>query len=107
MESINIKEILQDKNKINDFLEENKNLVKKVLRKTYPSIINTYDEEDFVQEGMLGLYDAMKRYDESKNCKFSTLAYICIRSMILKKMKVTRNKIKMYDKNVISIYTPV
>lgn len=32
-----------------------------------------YDLEDIIQVGMLGLFHATKRFDQSKNYKFSTL----------------------------------
>lgn len=41
------------------------------------------DEIDLYQEGMLGLADALKYYDESQKSQFSTYAFKCIRGKIL------------------------
>ena len=32
------------------------------------------DEEDLIQEGMIGLFKAVKNYDDEKNASFSTFA---------------------------------
>ncbi len=40
------------------------------------------ENEDLVQEGMIGLFKAVRDYDEKKNIKFSTFASVCIRRNI-------------------------
>lgn len=50
--------------------------------------------EDFFQEGMFGLDEALKRYDLSKNTKFSTYAVIWIRRYIIKHLNGNRSIIK-------------
>ena len=54
------------------------------------SIANSYfsceDREDLVQEGMVGLYSAIGRYDGGK-AGFSTYAYACVRHRILDALK--------------------
>jgi len=104
MEIVNMKDILQDKRKIDDFLEANKNLVWKVINKSFPSLVNTYDIDDYFQEGMIGLYDAMKRFDETKKCEFSTLACICIKSIISNKIVSSRYQKRVLNNNTISLY---
>jgi RNA polymerase sporulation-specific sigma factor len=99
-----IKEILKDPEKVNQFLQENRKLVVTAIKSAFPSILHTYDEEDYIQEGMIWLYKSMLKYDESRNVKFSTFAFIVIKSKIMQKIKYSQNKIKQYDNNVISIY---
>lgn len=51
------------------------------------------DEIDLYQEGMLGLADALKYYDESQGSQFSTYAFKCIRGKVLNCIrKETRKK---------------
>lgn len=100
---INIKEILSDEYKINQFLKENRRLIYDVLKKVRPSILGTYEEEDYFQEGMIGLYKAMKKFDETRDCQFGTLAYIYIKNQILHKVKCEHNKLKQSNNNITSL----
>ena len=62
--------------------------------------------DDLIQEGNLGLIEAIKHYQDNRNCKFSTYAYTCIRRYILRaimnKSKMIRLPEYLYDK--ISLY---
>ena len=40
------------------------------------------DEEDLIQEGMIGLFKAVTSYQKGKNTSFSTFAYICVQRQI-------------------------
>lgn len=40
------------------------------------------DNQDLVQEGMIGLFKAVRDFDEQKNIKFSTFAQICVKRNI-------------------------
>ena len=40
------------------------------------------DDQDLVQEGMIGLFKAIRDFDENLNIKFSTFAQLCIRRNI-------------------------
>lgn len=40
------------------------------------------DNQDLVQEGMIGLFKAIRDFDERKNIKFSTFAQICVKRNI-------------------------
>ena len=53
------------------------NLANKYI-KQYPFYNNDY--EDFYQEGMIGLNDAIDKYDFNEKASFTTFAYICIRA---------------------------
>ena len=43
--------------------------------------------EDLIQEGNLGLVTAIERYEDNRNCKFSTYAYYWIRRYITRAIK--------------------
>lgn len=102
---MNIKEILADPVKTDEFIQENRGLVLNVIKKTYPSVLNTYEEEDCVQEGLIALYKAMKDFDETKakNFKFSTFAYFVIRKKIIDKIKCDKNKLRQSNKSATSL----
>lgn len=102
MNQPNIKSILQDKRLIDEFIDANKKLVIKVIQQTYPSVLNTYEKEDYIQEGLLSLYQAMLLYDENKHKKFSTFAYMVIKRKLINKVKSQRHKLYQYNK-VISL----
>ena len=40
------------------------------------------DEEDLVQEGMIGLYKAIESYNKNNKTTFSTFAYLCIKRQV-------------------------
>ena len=56
-------------------LEKYKPMVKALGRARF---IMGGDEADLIQEGMIGLFKAIRSYDETKNARFSTFAYMCI-----------------------------
>jgi len=62
-------------------LEDNISLVHYVLLK-FNIAKDQYD--DLFQEGIIGLIKAIQTFDISKNNKFSTYAYICIRNEIIR-----------------------
>ena len=45
------------------------------------------DNQDLVQEGMIGLFKAVRDFDEHNNIKFSTFAQICIKRNIYTAIK--------------------
>lgn len=69
---------MKTKEEIDLLVEENLQLVKFVINRKHQDIVrrvkylNLY--EDFYQEGCIGLYQAAKKFDESKGFKFSTYA---------------------------------
>lgn len=52
-----------------------KNLVRKNAHALY---LIGGDREDLIQEGMIGLYKAIRGYDKAKNTGFATFANLCI-----------------------------
>ena len=83
-----------NQNKIVELLEKAKNGDNKSLdellvnfKPMASSIARGYflvggDEEDLVQEGMIGLYKAIEGYNEKSKTTFSTFAYLCIKRQV-------------------------
>lgn len=51
------------------------------------------DEDDLIQEGMIGLYKAINIYDKNKNKNFSAFASLCIHRQLQNAVK-TANRVK-------------
>lgn len=73
------------------------------------SIINSFelesgdyaiDKHDLYQEGSISLYEAVFTFEEDRNVKFSSYAYMVIRSKII---NVLRNYYKTYNEETYSI----
>lgn len=63
-------------NNITDFImDKYKNLVKKKAQSMY---ILGADSEDLIQEGMIGLFKAVRDYDCGRDASFCTFADLCI-----------------------------
>lgn len=65
------------------------------------------DGEDVVQEGMIGLFKAIKNYEEGKDASFHTFAELCINRQIITAIK-TASRLKHSPLNTsISLNKPV
>lgn len=69
---------------IDQILEENIGLVYLVLSRF---TVSTYDKDDLIQAGLLGLYTAIKRYDPNKGYALSTYAVPLILGEMRKELK--------------------
>ncbi len=79
-----------DENALEFLIEKYKNFV---LSKSRPYFLIGADKDDLIQEGMIGLYKAIKDYDEEKNASFKTFANLCITRQIITAVKAsTRQK---------------
>ena len=56
-----------------------KNMINQISRSFF---LMGGDTEDLIQEGMIGLYKAIKYYSTNKNASFSTFAHMCIKRQI-------------------------
>lgn len=65
---------------IDILFERYKNLVRKKAKAMF---LAGGDNDDLIQEGMIGLYKAVRDYDESKEAIFATFASICINRQII------------------------
>ena len=61
------------------------------------------DDEDLVQEGMIGLYKAIQSYDEKNKSTFSTFAYLCIKRQVQNTIRKSFRK----DRQKLSDYLPI
>lgn len=65
------------------------------------------DEDDIVQEGMIGLLKAIRQYDSAKEASFATFAGVCITSQIINAIRsADREKHKALNTSV-SLNKPV
>ena len=80
---------LGDEKAENILLEQYKSLVVKIARSYF---ILGGEMEDIVQEGMIGLYKAIKGYDNKKNASFKTFATMCIKHQIQSAIKKANAK---------------
>lgn len=107
MEELNDYELLEY---ISSKNEEAYNLM---LEKYKPLILSTakkykniglkygYEMNDIIQEGMVGLSNAIETYDEKLNTKFYTLAKVCIERKILNLFKTAaREKYKILNESI-------
>lgn len=60
---------------------------KVITRKSRTFYLSGGEQEDLIQEGSLGVLNAIKNFDESKNIKFTTFANLCITRQMLTAIK--------------------
>lgn len=79
-----------DDSALNEIMEKYKSFV---YMKAKPFFIVGAEKEDIIQEGMIGLFKAIKGYDEDKDVSFRVFADLCIRRQIMTAIKsATRQK---------------
>lgn len=88
-ESLNDEQIIYqikdgDEKALRYLLEKYKNLVNSKVGKYF--MIGA-EKEDIIQEGMIGLYKAIKGFDEKKQNSFKTFANICIERQLITAIK--------------------
>lgn len=69
-------------NVINDILLLNDPLVISIARNIYKNTYRHIDVEELIQEGRIGLYHAVLRFDIDKGCNFSTYATYWVKKYI-------------------------
>ena len=72
---------------INKIMEKYKSYV---YLKAKPFFIVGAEREDIIQEGMIGLYKAIKGYNEEKDVSFKMFADLCIRRQIITAIKASK-----------------
>ena len=78
-----------------------------VRRKAHAMYIAGGDEEDLIQEGMIGLYKAVQDYDANREASFATFASMCInRNMCTAVAKSNRKKYQLLNESL-SLDMPV
>lgn len=76
-------------------------LVKKEVRALY--LIGA-ETEDLTQEGMIGLFKAIRDFEPEKNIQFSTFATLCIRSQIKTAITASNRKKHLPLNGYLSLY---
>ena len=84
-----IKRINGEREIANYLVDKYENLVRKKARALY---LAGSDQEDLLQEGMLGLYKAVKEYQPDKGATFYTFASACISNQMYKAVTSSRRQ---------------
>ncbi len=86
------------------FLEKYKSLVLAQARSLF---LIGGDREDLLQEGMIGLYKAVREFDPGKECSFNTFANTVVYQQMCNAIAVSNRKKNQPLNEYISFYTPV
>lgn len=85
-------------------LEKYKSLVRVLSR---PLFLIDGDKDDLIQEGMIGLFKAVRSFDVKRGAAFHTFANQCISRQLYSAVKQSNRKKNIPLNSYISIYTPV
>ena len=97
-----IQKLRDGDNRIVDYImEKYKNLVRKEANAMY---LLGGENEDLIQEGMIGLFKAVKNYDDEKNASFSTFASLCVKRQIYTTVTASKRKKHGPLNNYISLF---
>ena len=60
----------------------------------YVGLLNVPSDykEDFIQEGLIGLLRAVRSYDKTRDCSFSTYAKTCVRNSVISALRYHKKK---------------
>ena len=83
--------------------ERYKNLVKKKAKAMY---LAGGDSDDLIQEGMIGLYKAVRDFDESREASFKTFASMCINRQLITAVAASHRKKNMPLNTYVSFDLP-
>ena len=78
-----------DDKKVEQLLDEYKDIVKAKAKLYY---MLGSDEDDIIQEGMIGLFSAIQTFDESKGASFRTFADMCINRRMISAVKMANRR---------------
>ncbi len=88
---------------ITDFImEKYKNLVRSKAKAMY---LLGADNEDLIQEGMIGLFKAIRDYDSGRDASFFTFADLCISRQIYTAIQASRRQKHTPLNTYISLYS--
>ena len=94
----------QDYDAMDALMQRYKGIVRKRARSLF---IIGGDQDDLMQEGMIGLFKAIQDYDKSKEAVFSTFAELCISRQLYSAVKSSTRKKNIPLNTYVSIYSPV
>ncbi|NBI89743.1 RNA polymerase sporulation sigma factor SigH [Lachnospiraceae bacterium] len=90
---------------ITDYImEKYKNLVKSKAKSMY---ILGADSDDLIQEGMIGLFKAIRDYDSGRDASFFTFADLCISRQMYTAVQASRRQKHAPLNSYISLYSHV
>lgn len=90
-------------NRVVDYImEKYKNFVKK---KAHAMYILGGDTDDLIQEGMIGLFKAVRDYKEDKEASFLTFADLCVSRQIYNAVSASKRKKHIPLNTYISLYS--
>ena len=78
-----------------------------VLRKAKSMYILGGDSDDLIQEGMLGLFKAVRDYDCGRDASFRTFAQLCVTHQLYTAVKASSRKKHLPLNTAISLSRPV
>ena len=82
-------------------LEKYKPMVKKKAKAMY---LLEGDSDDLIQEGMIGLFKAVRDYDSAQEASFGTFAQICVTRQLYSAIRASRRKKHLPLNSYISLY---
>ena len=93
-----------DKNATEYLLSRYKNTVRSKARMYF---LVGADRDDIVQEGMIGLFKAIRDFDSSKQASFKSFAELCVRRQIITAIKSATRKKHMPLNSYVSLSRPL
>ena len=85
-----IDRIRQGESQITDcIMEKYKNMVRKKAKSMY---ILGADNDDLIQEGMIGLFKAVRDYDAGRDASFYTFADLCVSRQMYNAVQASRRE---------------
>lgn len=97
-----IDRIRQGESGITDYImDKYKNLVRKKAKSMY---ILGADSDDLIQEGMIGLFKAVRDYDAGRDASFYTFADLCVSRQMYNAVQSSRRKKHTPLNSYVSLY---
>ena len=93
-----------DQEAMEQLLDKYKEMVLKKARSMY---ILGGDSDDLIQEGMLGLFKAVRDYDSGRDASFSTFAQLCVTRQLYTAVKASATKKHLPLNTAISLSRPL
>lgn len=78
-----------------------------VMARSSSYFIKGSDREDTIQEGMIGLYKAIRDYNDDKVCSFSNFANMCVTRHIITAVKTSSRQKHIPLNSYVSLNKPV
>lgn len=112
VQSDDVYKLMTDEQIVNQINRNNDNMALEYLMDKYinfvylkarPYFIVGAEKQDIVQEGLIGLYKAIKAFDSEKQNSFKVFADLCIRRQIISAIKMATRQKQMPLNNCLSL----